>query len=151
MRRTLIVAVLALLGFFVGAAVTQLGPRSYTATTEFSLPAHSHDAIQLAAVARSQHVQGVRVRIHDGHTFEVTGHGSLEGAYRSSNAVTSQVWQAVKRTRIAHVSAVYGGVHALARPQGNAKHTGAIGFLAGLGIGLGIAVPPRRRVTAAHA
>jgi hypothetical protein len=69
----------------------------------------------------------------------------------ASTPVTSQVWKAVKRTRLEHVSAVYGGVHALAHPKGNAKHTGVIGFLAGLGIGLGIAVPPRRRVTAANA
>jgi hypothetical protein len=38
--------------------------------------------------------------------------------------------------------------HALARPQGNAVQTGAIGLVAGLGAGLGIVVPLRSRVTA---
>jgi hypothetical protein len=37
--------------------------------------------------------------------------------------------------------------HALARPQGNAIQTGAIGLLAGLSAALGFLVPPRSRLT----
>jgi hypothetical protein len=146
MGRFMVVAVLALLGYFIGAAVTALGPGSYEATDEFTLT-HSRDAIGLAAVARSQHVQGVRVRVHDAHTFEVTGHGSLKGSVSALNAVYSQVKKAIKRMRLGHVWKIYGGVHALARPQGNATQTGVIGFLAGLGTGFGIVVFPWRRLS----
>jgi hypothetical protein len=40
--------------------------------------------------------------------------------------------------------------HALARPQGDALQTGAIGLLAGLGVGLGLVVPSRARRTASQ-
>ncbi len=151
LRSLAIVVLLGLVGLVAGGAfaVTDLGPRSYTATEEFTLPAHSHDAIRLAAVARSQHVEGVRVRVLDGHTLQVTGHGSLTGSVSALEAVVSQVRKAIKDMSLTHVWSIHGGVHALARrSQGNAVQTGGIGLLAGLGAGLGIVVPLRRRMTA---
>lgn len=147
MRRTLAVAVLALLGFIAGAAVTELGARSYIFTAEFNLR-HGRDASYFASVARSQHVQGIRVRVLDGNTFQVTGHGSADGAVSAVEVVARQVRRALDRVPDMRYSEISGGVHALARPQGNALQTGAIGLLAGLGVGLGIVVPHGRRVTA---
>jgi hypothetical protein len=151
LRSLAIVLLLGLAGLVAGVAyaATDLGPRSYTATEEFTLPAPSRDANRLAAVARSQHVQGVRVRVLDGHTLQVTGHGSLTGSVTALQAVVSQVRKAIKDMSLTHVRSIHGGVHALARrPQGNALQTGGIGLLAGLGAGLGLVVPLRRRMSA---
>ena len=117
LRSLAIVVLLGLVGLVAGAAFasTDLGPRRYTATEEFALPAHSRDAIRLAAVARSQHVRGVRVRVLDGHTLQVTGHGSLTGSVSALEAVVSQVRKAIKDMSLTHVWSIHGGVHALAR------------------------------------
>jgi hypothetical protein len=64
-RGTVIVAVLALLGFFVGAEVTLLKQHTYVWTDEFHLD-HSQTAARFASVARSRHVHGIRVRAIDG-------------------------------------------------------------------------------------
>jgi hypothetical protein len=146
------VVLLGFLGLVAGVAyAATAGPSSYTATTEFTLPAHSHDAARLAAVARSQHVPRVRVRVLNGHTFQVTGHGSLTGSVSAELAVVSQVRKAIKDMSLAHVRWMHGGVHAAARlPQGNVLRTGGIGLLAGLGAGLGIEVLSRSRVIAVH-
>jgi hypothetical protein len=150
--RIVIVVVIAVLGFLAGVLVSARGDNSYTATDEYSAPTHSHAAMRLEAVARNQHVHGVRVRIHNASTFEVTGHGSREGAVRTLNTVNRQIWKAVKRLRLAHVSMIYGGLHELVRPsRNNATRNGVIGFLAGLGIGLGVVVPDWRRAAAVHA
>ena len=151
LRSLAIVVLVGLSGLVAGVAfaVTDLGPRRYTATEEFTLPTHSHDAIQLAAVARSQHVQGVRVRVLNGHTFQVTGHGSLTGSVSAEQAVVSQVRKAIKNMSLTHVRSTHGGVHALVRrSHGNAVQTGLIGLLAGLGAGIAIVVPLRQRMTA---
>jgi len=143
MRRIMTVAVLAPLGFVAGVAVAELGPGSYTFTYQFNLP-HSQNAIPLAALARSQHVQGIRVRVLDEHTFQITGHGTAAGAVSAADKVASKVRKAIDTMPDSRYWMVHGGVHALARPQRNAAQTGAIGFLAGLGVGLGIILPYRR-------
>jgi hypothetical protein len=143
-KKIMIVAALALLGLVVGVAVTTSGPRSYIVGEEFVLNAHSHYAIGLAAVARSMHVQGVRVKVLSGDTLQVIGHGSRHGAARALNAVATQVRKAISRMPGAKLRGMLPFGHELARPQGNPLQTGAIGLLAGLGGGLGIVVPPRR-------
>jgi hypothetical protein len=146
------VVFLAGLGFLVGILVSAQGGGSYTATDEYWTHTHSHAAMQLEAVARrQQHIRGIRVRVHNAYTFEVTGHGSSQGAVQTLNTANHQIWKAVKRLRLAHVSMIYGGLHELVRPsQGIAIRHGVIWLLAGLGIGLGIVLPFRRRATAAH-
>src|SRR5258707_8449110 len=111
LRSLAIVVLLGLVGLVAGGAfaVTDLGPRSYTATEEFTLPAHSHDAIRLAAVARSQHVEGVRVRVLDGHTLQVTGHGSLTGSVSALEAERSPGREAIKGMSATHVWAIHRG------------------------------------------
>src|SRR5258708_17292678 len=105
LRSLAIVVLLGLVGLVAGGAfaVTDLGPRSYTATEEFTLPAHSHDAIRLAAVARSQHVEGVRVRVLDGHTLQVTGHGILTGSVSSLDAGVIPVSEGTNDMSLSHV------------------------------------------------
>jgi endonuclease YncB( thermonuclease family) len=149
LRRLAIVALLAFAGLVVGVTVTNSGPRSYIVGEEFSLPAHSNDAIRLAAVARSQHVQGVRVRVIDGDTLQVIGHGSLHGAARALNEVATQVRKAIKRMPGVTLRGLP-FADALARPQGNAAQTGLVGLLAGLGVGLGLVVPSRARMKASQ-
>jgi len=69
-----IVVLLGLAGLVAGVAyAATVTPTSYEATTAFAVPAHSRDAIRLAAVARSQHVPGVRVRVINARAFNVTG------------------------------------------------------------------------------
>lgn len=146
MGKVALVMFLAVLGFAAGALVPVQG--SYTATDQYSAPVRSHAAVRLAAVARSLHLAGVRVRVDNASTFEVTGHGSSDGAVRLLSAVNRQVWKAVKRLRLAHVSMIYGGENELVRPsENNATRHAVIGLLAGLGIGLGIVVPSRRRAS----
>jgi hypothetical protein len=98
-------------------------------------------------VARSQHVHGIRVRVLDTNTFQITGHGSAEGAASAVEVVARQVRRAIDGVPNLRYTEMHGGVHALARPQGNADQTGVIGLLAGLGVGLGL-VYPRPRETA---
>src|SRR5258707_15340739 len=141
LRSLAIVVLLGLVGLVAGGAfaVTDLGPRSYTATEEFTRPAHSHDAIRLAAVARSQHVEGVRVRVLDGHTLQVTGHGSLTGSVSALEAVVSQVRKAIKDMSPTHVWSIHGGGPALCPPPpGKAGPTRGIRPLAGPGGGAGV-------------
>jgi hypothetical protein len=145
LRRLATVALLATLGLVVGAAMTVFGARSYIAGEEFVLPAHSKDTVRLAAIARSMHVRGVRVRVLSGDTFQIIGHGSRHGAARALNEVATQVRKAINRMPGAKLRRVLPFGHALARQQGNALLTGAIGLLAGLGAGLGLVVPSRSR------
>jgi hypothetical protein len=144
LRRLATVALLATLGLVVGAAMTVFGARSYIAGEEFVLPAHSKDTVRLAAIARSMHGRGVRVKVLSGDTFQIIGHGSRHGAARALNEVATQVRKAINRLPGAKLRGVPFG-HALARQQGNALLTGAIGLLAGLGAGLGLVVPSRSR------
>ena len=137
---------LALLGFFVGAEVTLLKQHTYVWTDEFHLD-HSQTAVRFASVARSRHVHGVRVRVIGGNRFQITGHGSFHGAPNAVEAVARQVRKAIDRVPKLRYSQIHGGNFS-ARPRGNPWQTGAIGLLGGLGIGLGIVAPHRRRVTA---
>jgi len=68
----------------------------------------------------------VRARVFNRHTFEITGHGSLDGAASALDAVATQVRKAINGKPGVRLRAVFGGGHALARPQGNAAHTGAL-------------------------
>lgn len=148
LKKVMAVVLLGFLGLTAGVAVATFGPRSYIAGYEFVLPAHSNDAIRLAAMARSQHVQGVRVKVlKGGDTLQVIGHGSLHGAARALNAVAIQVRKAVNRMPGVKLQGIP-FAHALARPQCNAVQTGAIGLMAGLSAALGFLVPPRSCVTA---
>ena len=148
-----IVVLLGLAGLIAGVAyAATVSPSSYTATTEFTLPAHSRDAIRLAAVARSQHVPGVRVLVLNAHAFNVTGHGSLAGSVGAEMAVDRHVWKVIKDMSLTHVSWMHSGVHAYGLvPRGKQLQAGGIGLLAGLGAGLGIVVPRRRRKTSVPA
>jgi hypothetical protein len=151
----MVVVLLGCVGLTAGVAVTTFGPRSYIVGEEFVLRSHSSghmphspvlDAIRLAALARSQHVQGVRVEVLNGGAFQIVGHGSYDGAARAFAAVATQVRKAVNRMPGEKLLGIP-FAHALARPQGNAIQTGAIGLLAGLSAALGFLVPPRSRVT----
>jgi len=145
-----IVVLLGLAGLVAGVACAAMAwPGSYSATTEFTVPAHSRDATRLAAVARSQQFPGVRVRVLNGRTFQVTGHGSLTGSVSAELAVVRQVRKAVQDMSLTHVSWTHGGVHANSlASRGKQLQAGGIGLLAGLAAGLGIVVPQRRRKTA---
>jgi len=90
----------------------------------------------------------VRVRVLNGHTFQVIGHGSLTGSVSAMLAVAGQVREAIKDMSLTHVSWIH-SVHAGApRPEGNVGRTGLIGLLAGLGAGVAIVLALRRRMTA---
>jgi len=147
------VVLLGLAGLVAGVAyAATVWPGSYTATTEFTVPAHSHEAIRLAAVARSQHVPGVRVLVLNERAFDVTGPGSLTGSVSAEMAVDRQVWKAIKDMSLRHVSWMHSGVHAYGLvPRGKQLQDGGIGLLAGLAAGIGIVVPRRRRKTSVPA
>jgi hypothetical protein len=91
--------------------------------------------------------KGVRVRVLHGDTLQVVGHGSRHGAAGALNEVATQVRKAINRMPGVTLRGVLPFGHALARLRGNALQTGAIGFLAGLGAGLGLIVPSRARRT----
>ena len=154
LQRVMVVVLFGCVGLAAGVAVTTFGPRSYIVGWAFLLPRHS-DGLRLAAIARSQHVQGVRVKFRlsrgGGGELDVLGHGSRDGATRAANAVATQVLRAIKRMpSVWQRFLAYRNVpaaHALARPQGNAVLTGALGLLAGLSAALGFLVPPRSRLT----
>ena len=149
LRRLAIVALLAFAGLVVGVTLTNSGPRSFVDGEEFVLPAHSNAAIRVAAMARSMHVHGVRVRVLRGDTLQVIGHGSRHGAARALNEVATQVRKAINRMPGVTLRGLPFG-HALARPQGNALQTGLMGLLAGLGVGFGLVVPSRARRTSSQ-
>jgi hypothetical protein len=140
--RLTIVGVLALLGLVVGVVVHSNAPRSYIVGEDFVLSGHGKAAIRLAAVARSQHVHAVRVSVLNGGGLRVVGHGTRSGAARAFVAVAAQVRKAIYRMPGVKLRGVlpFGGP--AGRPQGSAFRTGAVGLLAGLGIGPGIVVPP---------
>ena len=129
MRGTLIVAVLALQGCEVGSAVTELGPPS--CTDEFYLH-HSRDASHLASVARVQHVHGIRVRVLDENTFQITGHGSAEGAAGSVEALARHVRKAIDRIPNLHYAEVHGDAHRLPVPSATTLRAVRRGSLPGL-------------------
>jgi hypothetical protein len=100
MRRRLAIVLFGFLGLVVGVVVTALGSRSYTSDAVIEVPAHSRDAKVLVAVARNQHVQGVRVRIFDAHIVSLTGHGSLAGSVRAVWAVARKLIDSVPRSQV---------------------------------------------------
>ena len=141
-RKVAIVVLLGLVGLVIGVKATSLGGPRYEAFAQLDLPAHSHEAPALVAMTKGQH-PGVRVSAAGGRSVEVSANGSL---YGSADAVG-----AAARELIAHahgkVHWIGSAGHALMRPLGNPVHYGAVGFLAGLGAGLGFVVPVAASLT----
>jgi len=71
--------------------MTNLEPRAYQFTLQIDLPVHSRGTIiHLAALARSQHVRGVRVLVFSKREFQIVGYGSsASGASKGVDTVRS--------------------------------------------------------------
>jgi len=91
-KKLVAVALLAVLGLVVGRILTHAVPRSYVYVDVYSVPGRHADAPRFAAQVRSLHVQGVRVRVHDAHAFQVAGHGSsAQAAVRAAMTVRNAI------------------------------------------------------------
>src|SRR5262245_60490275 len=141
-RKIAIVALLGLVGLVVGVRVTSLGGLRYEAFEQLTLPTHSHEAPDLVAMTRGQH-PGVRVLAAGGRVVLVSASGNLMG---SANAVGAATRELIGHAH-SKVTTIGSAGHAMMRPLGNPAHYGAVGLLAGLGAGIGLVVPFRRRVT----
>lgn len=142
-KKIMTVVLLGLVGLVIGAKVTSLGGPRYEAFEQLTLPANSHQAPTLVAMTRGQHPD-VKVSAAGGRSIEVSANGSHYGAANEVEKATRELL--VRAHGKVHTLGSFG--HTEMRPLGNPVHYGAIGLLAGLGAGLGIVVPIRRRVTA---
>ena len=139
-RKLATVSLLAALGLVAGIALTNPVPRSYVYVESFAVPGHSGDTVHLAAVVRSLHVHGVRVRVESGNDFQVAGHGS--SAQAAVKAVT-MVRKAIARMPHPRYNVMSGGaVDALRRGQVYPLRPGAIGLACGVAIGILIGFGP---------
>jgi hypothetical protein len=132
-------SLLAALGLVVGIVLTHPHPvqRSYVYTESFQLRTDSPSAAHVAAVVRSQHVRGVRVKVFSGRNFEVSGHGSSASAAVKVVSAVQKVIDKIPHTRY---NAVHGGVDAVGRGEVYPLQPAAIGLASGVAIGILIAI-----------
>jgi hypothetical protein len=140
-KKIAIVALFAVLGLGVGAGITMTNPhpRAYQFSLQIGLPAHSRGTIiHLAALARSQHVQGVRVLVFSKREFQIVGYGSsASGASEGVDTVRS----ALPRLHPPYGSAIGLGTVGLVYSLWPA----VIGLALGLAIGILVVIVRSRR------
>jgi hypothetical protein len=117
----------------VGISATRPNPRAYQFTYQFSLPFRSRATIvHFAALAKSQHVQWVRVLVLTKRAFEIVGYGSTaSGAEKAANTFA---WPRVPHPR-------YAVVFSLSKPGPvYSLWPAVIGLALGLAIGILVAI-----------
>ena len=142
-KKIAVVALSAVLGLGVGAGIsaTRPNPRAFEFNNQIGVPVHSPGTIvHLAALARSQHVQGVRVVVLSKREFQIVGYGSsLSGASRAVDAVRSalpgRLWDGRYGVVIGHGQ--LGPIHSIL--------PAVIGLALGLAIGILVAIVRSRR------
>jgi len=140
-KKIAIVALFAVLGLGVGAGIsaTRPNPRTYQFTLQIDLPIYSRGTIiHLAALARSQHVRGVKVLVFSRREFQIVGNGSsASGAAKGVDTV---------RNALPRLHPPYGAVIGLGTlGLDYSLWPAAIGLALGLAIGTLLAVDRSRR------
>jgi hypothetical protein len=140
-RKLATVALLPALGLIAGHVLTYPVPGSYVYVASFGLPGptHGRDAAHLAAVVKSQHVRGIRVKVFSEREFEVSGHGSSASA---AVRAVSTVRKALYRIPHLRYNVVAGAVDALRRGQVYPLQPAAIGVACGVAVGILIGFGP---------
>jgi len=142
-KKIAVVALFAVLGLGVGVGISAMrpNPRAFEFNNQIGVFLHARGTIvHLAALARSQHVQGVRVVVFSKREFQIVGYGSsLSGASRAVDAVRSalpgRLWDGRYGVVIGHGQ--LGQVHSIL--------PAVIGLALGLAIGILVAIVRSRR------